>query len=448
MTHGEEQWAEGEREDPLPSNLTEPVQRIRDALPTSRHAQMLFDMVVARLGDVGVVESAGGKTQFSLYRREDPGSDAIIPWPLLRLGIRGRLSTVVMISAPPGTPDEPPPRPGEAPKLRGLGPGEIVIHDGPHAITVTYGEDGRWMETSRSERRDAHAGVLPVLAKKSAQPTELIAEYVAGIDLARHGPGRVLRPCPLPGGLRSAWYRGLHAIRDALFDDRIPPDVRWAVADGFTGTALAWGASREEAIAAWQGEIEREQPKPVIAEAPAKPQPDFVERTEQAPGQFLINARLSGPSADVPWPEMIPANTPAAVIPLESCPHEAGDWGAWIRLVGTHGGTVFAVLKRDVDGCTLVGEGLAECLDLGTLEETLDAADMASVSPITARPDWPAHLPPLNSHAVTYRLVDEDTRLPSAPAIVESTRNHGFITKALDGDRLRWRAVRQRWVED
>ncbi len=424
-----------------------PAEMIREAIPTSRHAQMLFDMVVSRLGDLAVVETANGKTQFTLYRREGPDSEAVVPWPLLRLGVKGRLSTVVMLAAPPGTPDEPPPRPGKAPKLRNLGPGEIEVHDGPHRITVAYGDDGRWMETSRSKDEDAHAGVIASLAQGGAQPTELLAQYVEGIDLARHSPARVLRPAPLPGGMRSAWNCGLYAIRDALFDERIPPDAACAIADGFSGAALAWGTSEEEALDAWSEIVRREQPKPHIPENPPEPEPDSLTRREEAPGVFSAHGRISGPTPDVPWPEFVPENTPAVIIRLERCQHAAREWGAWTRLLGPQGETKFALARRDLDGCTIVGERLVDVVDLNEIEGVLDRADVMSHVSIEPRTNWPEHLPSLNSVSVTYCFVDDGTREPVEPRVSGTRQTHGFVTRELDGVQVQWQVVRQRWVE-
>jgi len=189
----EQHWEPDEAGDPNPG-LTDAVRAIRDAVPTSRHAKMLFDMVVELPGPRAVVETAGGKTQYAVFCREAPDSASVVPWPLLRLGVRGRLSTVIPLIGPA----EPPPRPGSPPKLRNLGPGEIVLHDGPHSVTITYGDDGRWMETSRSEDPATLARVLSALARGTARPVELLAESVASIDLARHGPGRALCPEPVP----------------------------------------------------------------------------------------------------------------------------------------------------------------------------------------------------------------------------------------------------------
>lgn len=424
-----------------------PAEVIRDAVPTSRHAQMLFDMVSARLGELAVVETANEQTHLTLYRREAADADAIIPWPLLRLGLRGRLSTVVVLAAPPGTPDEPPPRPGKAPKLRNLGPGEIELHDGPHKITVTYGKDGRWIETARSMDAEAHTGAIDAIAAGGAQPTELLATYVADLDLARHGPARVLRPAPLPGGVASAYNTGLFALRDALFDEHVPPDAAVAVADGFSGAALAWGETVEEALDGWRAVVRGEQPEPHIPEPPTEPEPDEVVRHEIGPGLFGATVSVRGPEPDVPWPDFVPANTPAVIVPLARCPYETNEWGTWTRLLGPHGETTFALVRRDLEGCTIVGAQLVPILDLETLEAQLDRADVLTSLPIAPRTDWPAHLPTLNSGTVTYQLVDDDTREPIEPRAVAGRQTHGFVTRELDGAALAWRVMRQRWFD-
>ena len=370
-----------------------PAQVIRGAIHTSRHAQMLFDMVVSQIGDQAVVESADGGTRLTLYRREGPDSDRIIPWPLLRLGTKGRLSTVITLASPLDAPDKARPRPGRVPKLRNLGPGEIEIHDGPSRITVTYGEDGRWMETSRSANEDAHAGVIEAVARGGTQPTELLATYVAGLDTGVHGSARVLRPAPLPGGIGRVWNCGLFAARDALFDERIPPDATCAIADGFSGAALAWGASPEVALGAWREMVEIEQPEPHIPESPPEPERDSVERREEEPGRFS------------------------------------------------------ALVRRGLDGCTIIGERLVEMIDLDEIEDVLDRADVMSDVPIGPRSDSPGHLPALNSTTVTYRFVDANTHEPVEPRVSGSRQTHGFVTRELNGMQLQWQVLRQRWVE-
>lgn len=420
-------WSEGQP-DPSPG-LTEPVRAIRDAIPTSRHARMLFDMVKDLVGDEAVIETAGGSTRYALFRRELPGAGGIVPWPLLRLGIAGRLSAVVILMKPPGAPDEPPPRPGAPPRLRGLGPGEVEIHDGPCSITVTYGDDGRWIETSRSESPDSLKDALPFLSRKSARPVELLAEYVAGVDTGRHGPGRVLCPAPVPS-VQGVWNCGLVALREALFAGRIPETARWAIADGYEGTAISWGATKEDARSAWDADVKHAPRSPDTHEHPAENAPD-------EPPLGVITLR--GPSADIPWPDPGWENTPAVLIPLQPNLRPPSRWGSWVRLVGGFGGTFPALLRRDADGFMLVGDALADRIDLHGLEGELDAAE-------AEQPDvglWSGD-PDRVVSTVVYRVVDDRTHEPVPPSVVEARRGRLFEPRTLDGDHLRWRVVRQR----
>jgi len=390
-----------------------PVRTIRDAVPTLRHARMLFDMVVDALGERGLVETAGGGRRRTLLRRD---GDRVVPWPLLRLGIGDRLSTIVPIT--PGLSAEPPTRPGKAPKLRGLGRGEVVVHDGPDTITVTYGDDGRWAETARSESPDALRGVVATVAKGRARPVELVAEFVAALDPGRHGPGRVVVPVPVPH-VPSVWTRGLHALREALFDDRVPRDAEWVVADGFAGTAIAWGATRDEALGRWREEVQRVRPRPPVRKAPPQPPP---------PGALTITA----PAADVPQPEPTPENTPAVVIPVAPPPE-----GPWVRLLGRFGKTRHALRLDDRRGFTLVGDRVVDLVETRDLAERLDAV------PLPDAPMREGRAEPLTSRLVTYRVVDEDARVPVTPSFAEAQYAPAFKARALDGDRLRRRAVRQ-----
>jgi hypothetical protein len=117
------------------------VNALRDALHTRRHGEMLFDMVVDHLGDVAWVETMNGETTRTLYRRESAGSPWILPWPLLTLTLVGTddpRSPVKILPLNYDTSDLPPPRPGRAPNLRGLGPGSVTVHDGPEYVTVSY----------------------------------------------------------------------------------------------------------------------------------------------------------------------------------------------------------------------------------------------------------------------------------------------------------------------
>ena len=321
---------------------------------TRVHAEMLFDVVAARLGGAAWVETCNGGTRRFLFRRAAPGS-TVVPWPLVTLDLRGRVGLVVTIAGPEG---EPPPRTGRVPKLRNLGPGEVTLHDGGESVTVTYGDDGRWKECTRGGPPSVLHGVLDALAPKSAMPAELVAAFVTGLDVARHGPGRVHLPAPLPGGAVGAWGRGLSALREALFEARIPWDARWVAVDGFVGTAVAWGGTGEAALAAWKETVEWVKPRPPTPRAPPAPSPEEGVEVASDPegGGFGVAVTMRGPSSDVEMPEASPETTPAVLVPLPPRPERDPPLGEWRRLVGGKGATGVFALRRDEGGFTLVDE--------------------------------------------------------------------------------------------
>ena len=417
---------------------------IRDALPTRRHAEMLFDMVVDLLGEEAWVETWNGETTRTLFRREGPGSRWILPWPLVSVTRGGREGPSPVRTGVPGVYEEPKPRPGPAPRLRDLGAGSIQVHDGPQSVTVCYGADGRWFEMTRGGPRETLAGVLPALEAKNAPPVELVASWLAGLDIARHGPGRVHMPVALPGGAHGTWLCGLHAIREALFNERVPRSARWVAADGWTGRAVAWGPTREAAMESWRAEVARVRPFPESPKEPIEPPPE--PRIEQSfeDGKFAMWGTLRGPSSDVPRVEPTAGNSPAAVLSLESLPSASPPLGEWTWLVGAHGNVVPAALRLEKGGFTLVGDRILERLDLGTLEDRLAQADLGAAPRPVPPPDLPFKPQPTDSHLRTYRLVDESTGSPVEPAVVGQSWSRGFRPIGLDGDHLRWSVLRLR----
>ena len=436
MANPEQPWAGGEPEDEFV-----PAEAIRDTIHTVRHAKMLFEMVADLLGERCLIETAEGGRRRFLFVREESGADRIVPWPLVSLRIGGRLSTVALLWAPPGTPEEPPPRPGRVPRLRGLGPGEVIIHDGAQFVTVTYGADGRWVETSKGKEPAELTGAVSAVAKGTGPRVELLANYVASLDVARHGPGRIQLPVPLPG-CAGIWQRGLSAIRVALFDDRIPSAARWIVADGWAGTALAWGTTRDEALEAWRADVERNQPRPPRSGQSRPATEDSVERRGEWPDEVTIEMKLSAPPSDIPQPDPLPENTPAVLIPLEPPPRAAPPWGSWTRLLGRFGTTVPAALRREADGFTLVGDRLAESIDLDDLDARLDAVALPPMPPAPAGRD--AHRRRAKSLVVIYTFVDPATGVPMTPYASQTSRGPAFDPATLDGDDLRWKVVRGR----
>ncbi len=329
---------------------------IRDAIPTRAHAEMLFAMVVDLLGDEAWVETWNGETTRTLFRRESPGSNWIVPWPLLSVTRGGREGPPPILTAVPGVYEEPKQRPGPAPKIRGLGPGQVTLHDGPQHVNVCYGGDGRWFECSvSSPPQEALAGVVPALAAKTASPTEIVASFMAALDLGRHGPGRIRAPVALPHGVQAVWNCGLFAIRDALFEDRAPAGACWVAADGWTGRAIAFGATRDEAMDAWRTTVVRGRPFPETPKPPEEPLPEPSVDQSFDGESFAVHVTMRGPSSDVPWVETTLETSPAAAFQLPDAPDNPPGFGAYTRLVDAYGNLRLALIRREPRGFTLVG---------------------------------------------------------------------------------------------
>ena len=92
------------------------VRAIRDAVPTRRHAEMLFDMVATILGPEAWVETWNDGASRTLYRRESEGSPHVVPWPTLSVSRGGREGPSPLPTAVPGVYEEPPRRPGPSPR--------------------------------------------------------------------------------------------------------------------------------------------------------------------------------------------------------------------------------------------------------------------------------------------------------------------------------------------
>lgn len=252
---------------------------LRAALPTNRHGEMLFDMVANLLGDAALVEAFGDGSQRRLFRREGALPNGVVPWQLVGVS-RNPHRTFPMDFGGLEPVPPPPPRPGKAPRLRGLGEGTLDVHDGRHYLQVRYAEDGRWCETTRGGPAATLAGLLPVLAAEGASTVERISDFVAGFDVARHGPGRLVLPVPGVYGAEGAWQGGLNALRGALAAGRVPADAAWAVADGLGRGILAFGPSREEALSSWRAAMDRAGPAPPPPPAQARPEPPSFEPPE------------------------------------------------------------------------------------------------------------------------------------------------------------------------
>lgn len=426
---------------------------IRDAIPTRVHAEMVFAQVVDLLGELAWVETWNGAQARSVYRRETPGSQWIVPWPLASVSRGGREGPSPIMTGIPGVYREPTVRPGRAPKLRDLGPGQLALYDGPQRVTVSCGKDGRWFECSvSSPPEEALRGVLPALAARSAAPAELVSSFVAGLDVGRHGPGRVLLPVPLPGGVQGAWNCGLFAIRDELFRNGLPPGGGFIAADGWTGRAVTSGAERESTVEGWRRVVANVRPFPEKPKAPPEPLPEPGLEQSFEDGHFAMRATLTGPKSDVAWVEPTVQNSPAALVALTSPPAGPPPIGDWTCLVDTFGNVRPAALRRDRDGFTLIGGRVLDTLDLAALDALdarLDAADRdwevrAAAFPKVERPPGVPEPPPTDCDVRTYRVVDDRTRAPVKPSLASAGRRRDRGAEVFDPAQVDWQVVRLR----
>jgi len=425
---------------------------LRGALATRRHGEMLFDMAADLLGPAARVEAPGDGTYRRLFRIEGPEPRWVIPWPLLTLSLKapGHLEMEI-----PGLKPAPPrlPRPGKAPNLRGLGPGWITIHDGTRHLQVGYEEDGRWCETCRHGPPGTLEGLLPVLAGGGAPAVERIADFVAGLDIARHGPARAYLPGPGGCDAAGAWTGGLSAIREALARGTIPEGARWVAADAFGGRALAWGATRDEALFAWSAEVERVRPGPgppmgMPEPGPALPDPQEPWKGEDpqgAPGLgFGIHFPGPVPLGPAPPPPP-PESVPGALVPLGDLPAGPPPLGEWRRFLGACGNTVPAAVRADPQGWTVVGDRVLAALGIPDIESAMDEADrgheiLMRKHSLRRPPGIPE--PPFRGRH--YRLVAETSGTPVVPLVELSGGLQESRIPAVDGDSISSRAVRVR----
>lgn len=298
-------------------------------------------------------------------------------------------------------------------------------------IEIVYNDEGAKLETCRSHHPCPLAGLAPALAAQSGNPTELLARFIAALDPGRHGPGRVLMPAAMPHGAAGVWGCGLGALRCALFADAIPRGASWGVADGLTGTALGFGATRAQALARWRDAVAQCLPWPEQRPEPEPP-------ADLPPGTMMLRA----PSPDIPLPDAVPENVPAAVVPLQPAPTSPPAFGAWTALLGAWGATSFAACRRKGRGFTLIGQNVLAAIDVGALDAEMDRIDedqdVRFREVIASTPGgikrWPCRT---NTYAVNAegRLTYDG-----------GSEGPQWRADSLDGDIIARRVVRQRWV--
>ncbi|MGE0229758.1 MAG: hypothetical protein AB7U23_14735 [Dehalococcoidia bacterium] len=414
------------------------VLAIRSTLHTNRHARLFFDMLVGELGEAAHVETANGGKMLHLFRRAADGW--IVPWPLVSMSLTGRLGIVIPLAGPMADPE---PRPGPTPKLRGLGPGEIKLHDGPWSVTVTYRDTGVWMETTRGGPVTVHEDVVAAMDRGDGSPVERLVRYVAGLDVARHGAARVLLPEQIPQGAAGSWLIARRALSESLWYGELGPGPMWMAADGYSGEVRIASTSREDTLARWHAAVERVQPRPPAPQPTPDPGPDYVKHHEAGPGMFAFEARVSGPRSDLEAPQPTPANTPCALVDVPGPPSTPPPFGTWVTMLDAFGRAHHAARREEEDGgFLLAGQELLASLGAAAIEQGV--ADVLAKAPVHVPPPPGIERPRARYELVRVAMRDEFTLGPVAPIRSLTTLAPEYPLGNVDATVLPWAVYRLR----
>lgn len=370
----------------------------------------------------------------------------------------------------------------------------LVIRDGRQQISLLYDEEGRVAERSREERYPGRLVELGRVIGSAAEGLAASAAFVAGLGDEHHGPGRVHYPVAVPGGVLLAWRIGLMGCRRALHDGRVPDSARYLVADGLEGVAVGWGASREEAEAAYAALVARALPERrhtvetatddydddgnLIARGelppgfgdPAPPgeaassvwplEPEEGESWKGGrgsesggdplpPGGDPVTGRidtgpmvLRGPSSDAPDPPRRAECVPHVLIQLDPVLDAPSPRGRWVRLLGETGVTRHALRIEERDGFLLVGSDILGLVDLARLRADLDALEARDPASI-GRPEY-ERFTRFRARLLRWRPATADR--PEGWASAAQVSGPRFDAGGLDGDVLQAMVYRHRRV--
>ena len=308
----------------------------------------------------------------------------------------------------------------------------------------------QWDPAARPPQRRPLALLLRGDLDPRGWPTDRMAQLLAELALAAPQGPRVRMPVEIPGGPARIWAVAMQGAMRALSQSPVPETARWLVVDGFAGTAVACGASREEADTLWQSEVARLRPKP--AELKQQPQQstqlhaerrkttashdarlrseiarleaedranagnvrplrkpgvdtatgDIVGKDGKVKGkslgtfdlQFGAGGIVGGgtPQPVVPWPLPTPTATPSALIALTPPPPLPVVWrdaGFTERLcmLDDQGELAYAFRRTEPDGWTAVGAHLLPDLEPQQLDKWLWLAQSAAAADLAQMPN-------------------------------------------------------------
>lgn len=398
------------------------LQALQRSIPVSTLAGALAEEVLGRLGDDARLDPYAAPRD-RLIKRLDPATGWWSRRSLveLRYGAEQHEAESAWADGPRGPvlPEDAPegwhwgapywPVDPEPDVLPAYGERALLgLYDGPSWVELRYDDRGvlrregmgvweldpfarlRWPNRPFAVDRRARpprAGPLGALIDARLDPAGVpvgtLAEML--VDQPIRDPVRIHMPLPCPGGGGGTWWRASRALRARLWADGAPDGAGWAIADGFSGTAIAFGATFAEAERAWRDEVARVRPRP-----PVEPRVDLdddetdvapAETTDLEDGRKIVtmSARfVLHPVVVIPWPIPLPANVPAAAVPLRTRPPVPDVWARagftrFRDLLADDGVHGFALERVDADGHTWVGEGLLDAVDPTGLDGAIDA---------------------------------------------------------------------------
>jgi hypothetical protein len=477
--------------------IHEAVAALQRSLPTMEHAAQLQAALVDALG-ARAWEDPDRALSRRLFVGEAGAPEWLIPVPLAELHfadqdlvVELQLPVALAQGAPPPRPvAAPPPTPAApldlAPRTASMRAGWLRIAEGRRFVLLVYGANGQIQQFTLTGGDPftiaRHAADRPFALDPTARPPAVpppsllcrgdldpgghpiadLARMAAALDPGADLPVRIRLPAPLPHGPQIAWGRVVGPLRRALWEARVPDGARHLAADAFLGNAIAWGASRDEAVGRLETQIAAgEAPNPVewnvrALETHGAPQPPA--EAVLPDGRRVAHLNLQVPvelPTQLTWPSG-PAHTPAVALPLPAPPGEPpaafarAGFSRWVRLLGDSGAIAHALVRDDPNGCTVVGEGVLDLVDPAALEGLLDAHDQAASAPWDGKPAQNPWRAP--SRRVHYHVWDAVRRCaippiapPSAPGLPAHPEiDQGPPAALLDGDAVKWQVVRYR----
>lgn len=414
---------------------------LRGVAPTLKHARALVTLVIDTLGErAHIVSSGEGRTR-RVYLRDAAG---VVPWPLVSLSVADpeTLDAEEADAAADAAeswkgPETSTPSGFVEMRFHAV-PAALSLWDGPVDVSVNYERDGKWRDGTGPIDPGIVAAMTAAIGTGADSRLALLASWIARIDSGRHGPARLVIPHPMSGGPEGVWGCARRALRLALAEGRAPAEACWAVADGVAGTAVAFGPTRDAALASWREVVHRVRPTPPPPSAPLEPGTTFEPPSMPGDGpRFFASFSAQSSGWDAPVFHPSPETTPAAVVPLEAIHAGAVSTGVRTRLLGNWGTTEHALRLPRPGGFCFVGEALADRVDLSALAEARrrdrrNAPNAAMRRALEAQTGVE-----LRTSLRWFRCLDAATGAPCAPIVHQSAQVPEFDPGDLDGSSLR-----------